>query len=81
MEMGSLISIITVTYKDAWAFTKTARSLFCQEYNDFEYIVIDGDSNDGTQALVNFWKDQNLIDKSICEPDKGVYEAMTQLGS
>lgn len=78
MEMGSLISIITVTYKDAWAFTKTARSLFCQEYNDFEYIVIDGDSNDGTQALVNFWKDQNLIDKSICEPDKGVYEAMNK---
>lgn len=76
--MGSLISIVTVSYRDAWAFTKTARSLFCQKYNDFEYIVVDGNSGDGTQGLVNFWKAQNLIDKSICEPDKGVYEAMNK---
>lgn len=78
MQMAALISIVTVTYKDAWAFTKTARSIFQQKFQDFEYVVVDGNSNDGTQGLVKFWKSLNLIDKEICEADHGVYDAMNK---
>jgi len=71
-------SIITVSYKDAWAFTKTARSVFRQTCKDKEYLVIDGNSVDGTEALTEFWKDQGLVDGSIHEPDTGVYNAMNK---
>lgn len=71
-------SIITVAYKDAWALTKTARSVFCQSFSDFEYIVVDGNSNDGTAGLVEFWEAASLINRSCIEPDRGVYDAMNK---
>ncbi|MEM9667540.1 MAG: glycosyltransferase [Pseudomonadota bacterium] len=71
-------SIITVSYKDAWAFTKTARSVFRQTCDDKEYLIIDGNSEDGTKALTHFWKENGLVDRSIHEPDIGVYDAMNK---
>lgn len=71
-------SIISVTRNDAWLLTKTTRSVFRQRYKDFEYIVVDGASDDGTMALVAFWKSLGLITKAISEPDAGVYNAMNK---
>ncbi|MHA7898274.1 MAG: glycosyltransferase [Henriciella sp.] len=71
-------SIISVSYKDAWALTKTARSAFRQKHSNFEYIIIDGNSNDGTRDLTDFWRANGLVDKSIHEPDTGVYDAMNK---
>ncbi|MBR9834396.1 MAG: glycosyltransferase, partial [Alphaproteobacteria bacterium] len=71
-------SIITVAYRDAWAASKTARSVFRQSFDDFEYIFVDGNSQDGTAALVEFWREQSLIDKAVIEPDRGVYDAMNK---
>lgn len=71
-------SIVTVAMNDAWALTKTARSVFEQTFEDFEYVVVDGDSKDGTKGLIEFWKSQGLIDQAISEPDKGVYDAMNK---
>ncbi|MBO6693952.1 MAG: glycosyltransferase [Henriciella sp.] len=74
--MAPLFSIITVSYKHAWALTKTARSVFRQRDADFEYLIVDGASNDGTRELTEFWKEQKLVDRSIHAPDSGVYQAM-----
>lgn len=71
-------SIVTVTYKDAWACSKTTRSVFRQSYKDFEYIIVDGNSYDGTEGLGKFWDDIGLVDQYICEPDAGVYDAMNK---
>ena len=71
-------SIVTVTYKDAWACSKTTRSVFRQSFKDFEYIVVDGNSGDGTQGLAKFWGDAGLVDQYLCEPDTGVYNAMNK---
>lgn len=77
-ELKPFFSIISVAYKDAWSLTKTARSVSRQSFQDFEYIVIDGDSGDGTEGLIEFWRRVGLVDKAICEPDGGVYEAMNK---
>lgn len=71
-------SVVTVAYRDAWALTRTARSVFCQNYDDREYIVIDGNSGDGTVELIDFWSSVGVVNKSLVEPDHGVYEAMNK---
>ena len=73
-----LITIITVAYHDAWAVVKTARSVFSQSFKEFEYIIVDGESRDGTAELALFWKTAGLLDKAIVEPDNGVYDAMNK---
>jgi hypothetical protein len=71
-------SVVTVAFRDAWAVVKTARSVFSQGFENFEYIVIDGHSQDGTDALIRFWQEAGLVDKALVEPDRGVYEAMNK---
>ena len=47
MHSAPFFSIITVTYNDAWSLMKTARSVFEQNFENFEYIIVDGGSQDG----------------------------------
>ena len=46
------ISIITVNFNDQIGLQKTFDSVFNQTWQDFEYIVIDGGSNDGSKELI-----------------------------
>lgn len=78
MKTPPLFSIITVTRNDVWSLTKTARSVFQQVCTDFEYIIVDGASEDSTLSLVDFWKIQGLVTKSVSEKDTGVYNAMNK---
>lgn len=70
------ISIITVTYNSALTISDTIISVLNQDYEDIEYIVIDGGSTDGTLEIVN--KYDNGVFKIISEPDKGIYDAMNK---
>ena len=74
--MSAFFTIVTVSYKHAWSLTKTARSVFRQRDADFEYVIVDGDSADGTYELTEFWKQAGLVDRSTHDPDTGVYDAM-----
>ena len=47
-----LISIITISWNCADAVEKTMRSVLSQRFTDFEYIVIDGGSTDGTADII-----------------------------
>ncbi len=76
--MTCLVSIITVTYNDQWALSKTLKSIFSQSFTDFELIVVDGLSTDNTSSLVNFWQEYGLISEYIREKDNGVYDAMNK---
>ncbi|WP_069301714.1 glycosyltransferase [Neptunicoccus sediminis] len=71
-------SIITVSYNDSWALTKTARSVFSQSFQDFEYIIIDGASGDQTPSVMAFWEKVGLLDFGVSEKDGGVYNAMNK---
>lgn len=70
------ISIITVVYNNKNTIEKTINSILSQTYKDFEYIIIDGKSTDGTIEIIN--KYIYKIKKIISEPDKGIYDAMNK---
>lgn len=70
------ISVITISYNAADTIEDTITSVLQQDFENLEYIVIDGASTDGTVELVNKYKDR--ISRFISEPDKGVYDAMNK---
>lgn len=72
----SKISIITINYNNLDGLIKTVESVVNQTCEDFEYIVIDGGSTDGSVPYIESQKER--IDYWISEPDKGIYNAMNK---
>lgn len=70
------ISIITVCYNCAEALEGTVLSVINQTYPNVEYIVIDGNSTDGTTEILNSYSQE--IDCVISENDTGIYNAMNK---
>lgn len=70
------ISIITVCFNAKDTIEDTFLSIFAQSYKDFELIVIDGGSVDGTLDIIN--KHRDKISYFISEPDRGLYDAMNK---
>lgn len=70
------ITIITVCYNRKATIEKAIKSVLSQNYHDIEYIIIDGNSKDGTQQVIESYKDR--ISQYISEPDKGMYDAINK---
>lgn len=70
------ITIITISYNSAATLEKTILSVAGQSYKNIEYIIIDGNSNDNTLAIIKNHEDK--ISKWISESDKGLYDAMNK---
>jgi len=68
-----LFSIVTVTLNCAHEAERTARGVLAQEFDDFEYVVKDGESTDGTVERL-----RQLGLNPIIRPDSGIYSAMNQ---
>lgn len=71
-----LLSIITVVYNGEAVLEKTIQSVINQSYDNVEYIIVDGNSSDGTLDIIK--KFENKIDYWQSEPDKGIYDAMNK---
>lgn len=69
-------SIVTVVRNDLDGLRKTAESVCVQQLDDYEWIVIDGASSDGTIAYLNSLQLNSL--KWISESDRGIYDAMNK---
>lgn len=76
MENDFKVSIITVSYNAVKTIEQTIQSVVNQTYNNIEYLVIDGQSTDGTQDIIERYKDS--ISYYISEPDNGIYDAMNK---
>jgi len=74
--MKKKLSIITVVKNDEKNIEKTIKSIVFQKKKDYEYIIIDGKSNDGTIKKIRKYKKK--IDKIISKKDKGIYDAMNK---
>lgn len=69
-------SIITVNYNNKEGLRKTIESVIHQTYRDFEFIVIDGGSTDGSTNVLKEYDKQ--IDYWVSEPDGGIYQGMNK---
>ena len=78
MKREPFFTVITVTWNDVWSLMKTMRSVFEQDFEDIEYIVVDGASTDHSRDLVSFWEAQGLVARAVSEPDTGVYNGMNK---
>lgn len=80
------LSIITINYNDATGLKKTLDSVVKQTCCDFEHIIIDGASTDGSVEIIREYEStlaSNLSPfasrlKWLSEPDKGIYNAMNK---
>ena len=70
------ISLLTVSFNSASTIKDTIESIRSQDYKDIEYIVVDGNSTDGTINILKSY--DSFISKWISEPDKGIYDAMNK---
>lgn len=70
------VSIITVCYNRVKTIEKAIQSVLDQDHKNIEYIIIDGNSKDGTQQVIE--KYRNQIATYISEPDKGMYDAINK---
>lgn len=74
-----ILSIITINRNNASGLEKTLKSIAGQTCKDFEHIIVDGASTDGSVEVILKYAD-SLGDrvKWISEPDKGIYNAMNK---
>ncbi|GAA4883844.1 glycosyltransferase family 2 protein [Flaviramulus aquimarinus] len=70
------ISIITINYNNLEGLKKTVNSVKSQTYTDFEYLVVDGGSTDGS---ADYLESHNaMFDYKVSELDNGIYHAMNK---
>lgn len=74
--MQPLISIITVTFNAAGVLEPTLRSVGEQTFTDYEHIIVDGSSTDGTLALASLYS--NPQQQIHSKPDRGIYHGMNR---
>lgn len=70
------LSIITINYNNLPGLKKTVASVVGQTWKEFEYIVIDGGSTDGSAVYIADQKEH--FDYWVSEPDLGIYNAMNK---
>ncbi|RYE28600.1 MAG: glycosyltransferase [Sphingobacteriaceae bacterium] len=70
------VSVITVCYNAVSTIEASIHSLLNQDYENLEYLVIDGGSTDGTVDVIKRYLPQ--INYFISEPDMGMYDAINK---
>lgn len=70
------VSIITVAFNSAKTIADTIESVLGQDYPQIEYIIVDGNSSDGTVDIIRQY--EGRISKWISEKDQGMYDAMNK---
>lgn len=69
-------SVITINYNHKEGLNRTIESVICQTNTDYEFIIIDGGSNDGSVEVIQ--KHAEKITYWVSEKDNGVYHAMNK---
>ena len=74
--MKKKVSVITVNYNNLKGLKRTISSVLSQSFSDFEYIIVDGGSSDGSKEYIE--SKQEYINQWVSEKDHGVYNAMNK---
>ena len=70
------VSIITINYNNNEGLKKTVESVFAQTFTNYEYIIIDGGSTDGSKSIIE--QVENKLSYWVSEEDHGIYHAMNK---
>jgi len=70
------ISVITVVHNNCRYIETCIQSVINQDYENIEYIIVDGGSTDGTVDVIKKYDEK--IDLWISEPDGGIYDALNK---
>jgi glycosyltransferase involved in cell wall biosynthesis len=76
MKSLTKVSIITVSYNSESTVRETIESIIGQDYQNIEYIIVDGNSTDNTSSIVKSYGSK--ISKFVSEKDNGLYDAMNK---
>ena len=71
-----LLSIVTVSYNEVNTIEQTINSVLGQDYGNFEYIIIDGCSNDGTIEIIESYSDR--LSYWVSESDRNLYHGINK---
>ncbi|MGJ1248437.1 MULTISPECIES: glycosyltransferase family 2 protein [Sphingobacterium] len=74
--MEPKISIITINYNNKIGLLDTIKSVIVQSYDNYEFIIIDGNSNDGSKDVI--YEHKTYLTYSVSEADNGIYHAMNK---
>ena len=73
------ISIITINFNNCKGLVQTLDSVAQQTYNNYEHIIIDGASTDGSKSIIEQYKNKNPhVTYWVSEKDEGIYNAMNK---
>jgi glycosyltransferase involved in cell wall biosynthesis len=73
------LSVITINYNHAQGLQRTLESVRKQSFEDYEHIIIDGASTDGSMEVIRDYESEaNAKVVVVSEPDKGIYNAMNK---
>lgn len=79
MNYKPLVSIITVCFNSEKTIEDTIKSVISQKYDNIEYIIVDGKSEDSTMQIIDKYRNEtHIYFKVISETDKGLYDAMNK---
>ena len=70
------ISLVTPVFNSARYLEATIRSVLSQKYPNLEYIIVDGESSDGSLDIIRRYESD--LHAWISEPDRGMYDAINK---
>ena len=77
-----MLTIVTVCFNSKNSIQRTLDSVLNQTINNFDYVIIDGNSTDGTREILNSYifkfRSKKINLKIISENDNGIYDAMNK---
>ena len=74
--MSPKISVITINFNNLAGLKKTIQSILSQDFTNYEYIIIDGGSSDGSKEYIE--KYEEILKYWVSENDNGIYHAMNK---
>jgi glycosyltransferase involved in cell wall biosynthesis len=78
MTRSPKITIVTPSFNRAWAIRSCIQSLQQQSVTDYEHLIIDGGSGDGTVKILQEVASVDSRVRFISEPDRGMYDAVNK---